>query len=143
MIKKSILFFLGLILLLTLSSTIKAQEADSITDWHIKDFYSEITVNKDSSLDITEKITADCGNLPGKHGIFRVLPTQVYKSKSETIKTPISLLSITDFNNIPILYTESKDFWNHTLIWKIGDPNKEVTGVNYYQIKYRVQNAIR
>ena len=50
--------------------------AQTQTDWVIKDFQSTITVNKDSSLLIEEKITADADSLPDKHGIFRVLPTQ-------------------------------------------------------------------
>jgi uncharacterized membrane protein YgcG len=120
-----------------------AAERSVITDWYIQDFQSEIVVNKDSSLTITEKITADCGNLPGKHGIFRVLPTQINTTDQGTIKTPIKLISITDFNGIPYNYTTANDYSNHTSTWKIGDANKTVKGVNYYLIKYRVDNAIR
>ena len=35
---------------------------ENVTDWYIKNFETEIVVNKDSTLDITEWITADCGN---------------------------------------------------------------------------------
>lgn len=48
-----------------------------ITNWCIEDFKSEIVVNKDSSLLITEKISADADDLPNEHGIFRVLPTEI------------------------------------------------------------------
>lgn len=121
----------------------KSQARDNITDWYIQDFRSEIVVNKDSSLDITENITADCGNLPDKHGIFRVLPTHMWISDNESVKTPISLTSITDFNGTPIKYSTSRDTMDGTVTWKIGDPNKTVTGVNYYRIKYHVKNAVR
>src|SRR3990172_3074376 len=70
---------------------------ENVDYWYIKDFQSEIRVNLDSSLDITEKITADCGGCFGKHGIFRILPTQVQATDKEVIKTPIELQSITDF----------------------------------------------
>lgn len=138
-------FVLGFFLLSCLMSPIKsiARESSEITDWYIKDFQSEIIVNKDSSLDITEKITADCGNLPGKHGIYRVLPTQVYRTTSEVIKTPIKLISITDFDGKPIHFEESSSFTYHTVSWKIGDPDITVRGENHYQIKYKVQNAVR
>jgi uncharacterized membrane protein YgcG len=113
-----------------------------ITDWYIKDFESEIQVNKDSSLLITEKITADCDNLPNKHGIFRILPTQINTTEG-IIKTPIKLISITDFNDKKLKYSTITDSVDHTVTWKIGDPNKTVTGVNYYKITYKVKNAIR
>lgn len=113
-----------------------------VYDWYIKDFQTEIVVNKDSSLLITEKITADCDNLPDKHGIFRILPTQINTTEG-AIKTPIKLISITDFNNKPIKYSTIQNSSDHTVSWKIGDPNKTVTGENYYKITYLVKNAIR
>jgi len=115
---------------------------NNISDWYIKDFQSSIVVNKDSTLDITEKITVDCGNLPDKHGIFRVLPT-VARTETEEIKTPVELLSITDFNGKSIKYTSENDFGSHTITYKIGDPDKTVKGVNSYEIRYKVKNAIR
>jgi len=136
--------FLGLFLLIFLMPLkSEAREKANITDWYIKNFQSEIIVNKDSSLDITEKITADCGNLPDKHGIYRVLPTQVYKTSTEVIKTPIKLISVTDFNGRPVHYEESSSFTYHTISWKIGDSDRTVTGENNYIIKYKVKNAIR
>ncbi|HOX41687.1 MAG TPA: DUF2207 domain-containing protein, partial [bacterium] len=122
-------------------SNAAARDANQITDWYIEDFQSEIIVNKDSSLDITEKIVADCGNLPDKHGIFRVLPLFYQKSESERVKTPITLQSITDFNDKPHKYDESKT--RDTVTWKIGDPNISVSGKNNYKITYHVENAIR
>ena len=111
-----------------------------ISDWYVQDFYTEITVNKDSSLLVTENIIADCGDLPDKHGIFRIVPTQA-TTPDKTISTPIELVSITDFNGAPYKYTTIKN--NNTITWKIGDANKTVTGVNNYKITYKVENAIR
>jgi uncharacterized membrane protein len=113
---------------------------DVISDWYIKDFYTEITVNKDSSLLITENIIADCGNLPDKHGIFRILPIKA-TTPEKTISTPVKLISITDFNGNSYKYSTIKD--NDTIAWKIGDANKTVTGVNNYKITYKVENTIR
>lgn len=113
---------------------------EPISDWIIRDFQSEIVVNKDSSLDITEKITADCDNLPGKHGIFRILPL-ISKTPDREFRTPVDLISITDFSGNPIKYSASKTA--DTVTWKIGDPNKLVHGINEYEIKYKVKNAIR
>jgi uncharacterized membrane protein len=112
-----------------------------VYDWYIKNFETGILVNPDSSLLITERITADCGNVPGKHGIFRVLPTQT-NTPEGTIKTPIKLISITDFNDRPLKYSTTNNPFEHTVTWKIGDPDKTVSGVNYYKIVYQVKNAI-
>jgi uncharacterized membrane protein YgcG len=116
---------------------------DYVSDWYIKDFQSEIIVNKDSSLIITEMITADCGNLPDKHGIFRILPTQIKITDGSIIYNPVELISITDFFDNPIKYTAIRSAIDHTITWKIGDPNITVTGENYYKIRYTVKNAIR
>jgi hypothetical protein len=114
-----------------------------VMDWYIKDFDSTIVINRDSSLDITERITADCGNLAGKHGIFRILPEKITLTTGEKIENPIKLVSITDFNGKSIKYSESRNWSDDTVTWKIGDPDRTVQGVNYYLIKYHVKNAIR
>jgi uncharacterized membrane protein len=116
---------------------------ENVDYWYIKDFNSHIVVNKDSSLDITERIEADCGSAAGKHGIFRILPTQIKLADGRVIDTPVALASITDFNSNPVKFTESRDAFNHTVIWKIGDSNKTVQGENDYVIRYKVKNAIR
>ncbi len=134
------LFFSFLLLLILLPNISLARTNSQIHDWYIKDFHSDIVVNTDSSLLITEKIVADCGNLPGKHGIFRVLPTQINTPEGK-ILTPIELVSITDFSGQPLEYSTSKQ--NNTITWKIGDPNITVKGENEYKIVYKVKNAIR
>jgi len=116
---------------------------ENVTDWYIKDFHTEIRVNKDSSLDITEKITADCGSVPGKHGIFRILPERINIEGQGKIKTPVELISITDFWDKPLKYSESRNYSDGTITWKIGEADKTVSGVNYYKIHYKVKNAIR
>lgn len=113
----------------------------SVNYWYIKDFQTEIIVNEDSSLLITEKIIADCGIARNKHGIFRILPTRIKESNNDII-TPIELISITDFNNIPLKYSVIKNYGDKTITWKIGDPDVTVKGENDYKIVYKVKNVI-
>lgn len=136
---KKLLILIGLMFLLW-PSFAHARDTSQITDWYIKDFQSEIVVNADSTATITEMITADCGNLPNKHGIFRVLPTQ-YMAGGKAIKTPVELISITDFNGLPYHYETSRN--QYALTWKIGDANRTVQGVNYYKIIYKYKNVIQ
>jgi uncharacterized membrane protein len=114
----------------------------AVYDWYIQNLDTKIIVNTDSSLDITERITADCGNAPGKHGIFRILPEQIRLDDGSVIKTPVKLISITDENGAPYHFAESRIFTDKTVTWKIGDPNVTVKGVNEYVIRYTVKNAI-
>ncbi len=115
----------------------------NVTDWYIKDFGSVITVNKDSTLDIVETITADCGNALDKHGIFRILPTSLKITDGTTIETPVNLLGITNENGKPYKFQETKNSSDKTVTWKIGDADKTVSGVNIYKIHYTVKNVIR
>lgn len=117
-----------------------SRDLSRITDWYLRDFHSDIVVNSDSSVLITEKITADCGNLPNKHGIFRVLPTEI-KTTAGKILTPVELVGITDFSGKPYKYQTSRS--NGTITWKIGDADKTVIGANEYEIVYKVKNAVR
>ncbi len=114
---------------------------DNVNYWYIKDFKTEIVLNIDSTAIITEYITADCGNASNKHGIFRVLGTQINTGES-IIQMPIELISISDFYGKAHKYTTINDISNHTITWKIGDPNKIVKGINYYKIVYKVNNVI-
>lgn len=113
---------------------------EETNEWYIQDFSTEIIVNLDSSLDITEIIVADCGYLDDKHGIFRTLPT-VYKTNEGNFILPITLESITDEKGDNYKYSKEKK--GDTITYKIGDKNIEVKGENTYIIKYSVENAIR
>jgi hypothetical protein len=135
-IKLLAIFFSLLIIALPVSAR------ENVLDWYIKDFETEIVINQDSSILVTEKITADCGNLFGKHGIFRILPKKTRSIDGKTRKTPVELVSITDFQNNPHKYETITSNFDDTVTWKIGDPNKTVTGENYYEIKYKVYNAV-
>lgn len=140
MFKKYFIILSAVFCFLFSGQDILAVNSEDITDWYIKNLETDIIVNKDSSLLITENITADCGDLPDKHGIFRVLPTEI-KTEKGIFKNPIELVSITDFQGNSYKYQTIKN--KGIITWKIGDPNITVSGVNFYKIVYRVKNAIR
>ncbi|MDD3778354.1 MAG: hypothetical protein PHH52_03185, partial [Patescibacteria group bacterium] len=90
---RSIIFFFSLLVIIFFPDISLAR--DNVVDWYIKDFRTEVVVNTDSSLTITETILADCGEAVGKRGIFRVLPI-VNKTKDGNFITSVELISITD-----------------------------------------------
>lgn len=115
----------------------------NVTDWYIDRFESDITINTDGSLNIKERITADCGKCKDKHGIFRVLPYEITTQEGDTFPTPITLYAIEDEKGNARNYSETIQSNNKTISWRIGDADKTVQGVNIYDISYTVQNAIR
>lgn len=123
--------------------TTSALAKEKIDDWYFKNFNSEIEVREDGSLLITETIVADCGDLPGKHGIFRVLPTKIKVDGQGLIEMPVELISIQDQTGKEYKYTTKKDYSRNTIAWKIGDPEKTVKGENIYIIRYQVKNTLR
>jgi uncharacterized membrane protein len=139
-------FALGLVLLLILgwgrNGGTPALAREQVDYWYIRDFKSDIQVHADSSLTVTERITADCGVAADKHGIFRILPNGRQVTQSEFQRSPVTLVNITDERGNPHPYQEMRSRFDKTITWKIGDPQKTVQGVNTYVIQYRVSNAI-
>ncbi|NCD00710.1 DUF2207 domain-containing protein [bacterium] len=140
-ISKIIITLLTLIFIFSLPGLSKAvsQSRKNVNYWYIKDFKTTIEINSDDSAVITENIVADCGSAK-KHGIFRSVPTKT-KTPDKTILNPITLISITNFKNKSIKHSTSIN--GDVITWKIGDPNKTISGVNNYKIKYSVKNIIR
>lgn len=119
-----------------------ARDAATLSDCYIKNFESNLAVQADGSLLIEEYIWADCGILPDKHGIFRIMPEQV-KTDSVSFPAPVKLLSITNDKGNKLPYTETRDNFDHTVSYKIGDPGATITGENVYKIIYSVKNGVR
>ena len=112
------------------------------SDCVIQNYVSDFTLNKDASLDVKEDLTVDCGDLYGKHGIFRIIPTKVSRPQGQYPYTKITLNSITDFNGNNYQYQTINNRRDNTLTWQIGDPNQTISGINNYRILYHVVNAV-
>lgn len=105
-------------------------------DEAIADWYSDITVSPDGSLELDEVIVYDFATNQ-RHGIFRDLPL-VSKDGPNLVA---EVLGVTDEENNLITYTEDSD--EQALHIKIGDPDETVSGKHTYIISYRIYNAIR
>jgi len=129
---KLYVFFLSVIVWLLCFGVASAEEITS--------FVSDITINADSSVLITETITYDYGTA-SKHGIFRNIrethpqPASTwYKSRyidyelhSVTRDGHSELYTLQNYNGLSV---------------KIGDPNKTVTGQHVYMISYLARGAL-
>ena len=104
----------------------------------ISSFNSQIKINADASINITETIYYDFGDA-AHHGIFRDIPYH-YQARGGNYDVKISIGSVTDLDHNPYQYTTSNI--NGQVEVKIGDPNTTVTGAHTYVINYSVLGAI-
>ena len=104
----------------------------------IKFFDVVISIQEDSSVQVSETIEYDFGSLQ-KHGIFRNIPYQ-QGSVFKNLPLYISDIRVTDENNEPLIFHTSKT--DKDIVIKIGDSKKLITGRHTYTINYTVQNAV-
>lgn len=125
------LFFIFLIILgLILPTTCFADEG-----WKIENFHSDITIQQNGKIKVTEAITADFGEFE-KHGIFRDIP-YLYSDKTYTEVEIEEVLQ----DNLPAKYTITKTSGFVSI--KIGDPNRTIEGLHKYKINYTANGILR
>lgn len=131
--KRVVLFFV-FIFLLIFPTNVFAQTSSS---YSIKSFHSQIDIEEDVSLTVTETIKV---NFPGeKHGIFRVIPV-VYSARGRTIRANLELVSVVDEEGTPYIYEVSR--YNQSKKIKIGDPYETITGDHTYVITYTMSDVL-
>ena len=135
------LYFLNVILALLVlffTKNISAQFGAARYEYIIENFESNIVINQDTTLTVTEKIEA-VFNVP-KHGIFRIIPTY-YTANGRSINSKLNILSVTDDKNLKIPYEVSR--LKQSVQIKIGDPDRTIRGSAVYLIKYKVSNVLQ
>jgi len=134
--RKLITFLIGVVYF-AVALPVSAQTPKRTDKYYIHDFSSEILIQKDKSLGVTETITA---YFPfAKHGIFRTIPYK-YDSNGKTLITRISIESVTDEIGKARQFSLSRS--NGELEVKIGNPDFTVTGFQTYVIRYEVRNVL-
>lgn len=127
------LLFVSL-LFLSFTKPLFAQNSEQI-----KEFNSDIIINKDGSIDVAETIVYDFTNLE-RHGIFRNIPYTKYNEQKKRFDMDLDVASVTDEANTPYKFTVSNV--NEQVQIKIGDPNRTITGIHTYIISYKVKGAL-
>ena len=105
----------------------------------IKDFQSNIKINKDGTINVSENISYDFGGLE-KHGIYRDIPYVKTNSDNKRYKMTFSDISVVDESQRSYNYSKSED--GEKISLKIGDANKLVTGIHQYIISYKIAGAL-
>ena len=110
------------------------------TNEEILNFVSRITVNPNTSLDVTETITVYANQNKIRHGLTRWLPEH-YIDSSGIIHHTTYQITRTQMNNQNVMFqTENRD--NHFFL-KVGDPNTTLEpGIYQFTIQYHIKDAI-
>lgn len=130
--KKVLIFFLALFSLLF------APAAFARDSEHIESYDTNIAIQKDGSIDITERI--DYFFDAPRHGIFRNIP--VIKTNDDGKKYKISLKGIKVTDEKGDSYTFKQTHEGDDEILKIGDADRTITGSHSYVISYSVLGAL-
>ncbi|MEO6906583.1 MAG: DUF2207 domain-containing protein [Abditibacteriaceae bacterium] len=104
----------------------------------IRSFSSDVRLQKDSTLDVTETIVMDFEGA-SRHGIYRDMPVK-YQRHDNTYSIYVKVLSITDENNNPLQYKTSEQ--GQDLNIRIGNGDTLITGVHTYKLHYTVLRAV-
>lgn len=121
-----------------LATPIFAQE----TEESILEFKSDITINKDASIDVTEHIVFQPSTVTPRHGLEWRIP-YIYSVKAFKRPTQLHINSVTYY---PLFNPESKIEGNYSRInengWailRIGDAEKYIEGVHVYIVDYTLK----
>ena len=121
---------------------IAAAPAAADAGWVIERFASDIEVQRDGGLLVTEAIDVDFQLLSDRHGIFRDIPVRYQWDPDPTLVRvyQVSVQSVRDAAGRALKYEISQNGANLQI--KIGDANKIVVGKQTYRITYSVRGAL-
>jgi hypothetical protein len=107
---------------------------------HITSYDVVLTVNDDGTLAARETIDYDFGASVGKHGIFRTFPVRVpYDDKHDRVYD-VANLRVESPTGAPTDVDHSES--SGTATYRIGNPDKTVSGRQRYVITYTVDGAL-
>jgi uncharacterized membrane protein YgcG len=128
-----LLALLLLLILPTITSSITTKQLV------IDDFHAEVTVLKDSSVDVTETIQAHFYGT-GWHGLYRTIPVEYSGPGGFNYTLFLSIKKITDSNGRSLKYDTSRERHYRKLKIYVPDPDNSVKTVI---IEYTVSDALR
>ena len=104
-------------------------------------FSTEITINKDATFDVVERISYDFGNAE-RHGIFRYIPTEHEDPASNILSDRyidiVDISVLMDRNEVPFTVEDQ----SNRVFVRIGDPNATISGPHEYEISYTVNGGL-
>jgi uncharacterized membrane protein YgcG len=110
--------------------------------WVVERFTSDIEIQRDGALLVTEAIDVDFQLLSDRHGIFREIPVRYqWDPDPKMVRVyQVDVRSVRDANGGALRYETSNNGANLRI--KIGDADKLVVGKQTYRISYAVRGAL-
>lgn len=110
--------------------------------WVVERFASDIEVQRDGALLVTEAIDIDFQLLNDRHGIFREIPVRyVWNPDPKMVRVyQVDVRSVRDASGRGLTYETSQNGANLRI--KIGDAGRIVVGKQTYRITYVVRGAL-
>jgi len=112
--------------------------ANADSGWVINNFDSSISIEKDGTVFITEKILADFAT--NKHGIIREIPYVYSNEDGSNFYTKFEIVNV-EMDGNSMIYENYKDYSNQFI--KIGDADKLISGEHEYLISYIVTGVLK
>ena len=134
-------FVLAALAIVAMLAAAMPRDARADEGWTIDSFLSQMAIQPDGSVLVTENIDVDFGTLQ-KHGIFRDIPIE-YSIPGDSKHNRIygfDNVKVTDAANKPWKFTQSRNGADVEL--KIGDANVIVSGKQSYRIAYRLRGVL-
>lgn len=116
----------------------KVTAQSSTTTHRITNFNSQIEIEQDTDLHITETITYKTDQ--PRHGIYRTIPLEKKDADGQTERFTITNITVHDPDGQP--YPWEKSLTGANLLLKIGDPEKTFTGEKIYVVSYTTKHAV-
>lgn len=107
--------------------------------WEILSFHSDITIEREGALLISETIEVDFRGL-ARRGIFREIPVRYRWSDTQDRVYELSVIAVRDAAGRSRRHTIENEEANKRI--RIGDPDRTVSGRQTYVITYRVVGAL-
>lgn len=101
----------------------------------IRSFESGILIHKDATISVTETIVYDFGDVPA-HGIERTIPYRYNLARGSYIADVSDIEARNQLGNMLHVKELRED---GMLTVRVGEPNETVTGINTYQLSYKVE----
>ena len=107
--------------------------------WDITNFNSNVQVDENAKITVTESITADFSR-EESHGILRPIPVSYRDSYGNNLNLRVNILSIQNEKGTPWKYEQSND--GEYLRLKIGDPTVNLNKPTTFIITYQLDRAV-
>jgi uncharacterized membrane protein len=107
-------------------------------NWEIDEYSTRMDIQKDSSINVTEKIDFNFGDEAG-HGIYRKIPYR-YSARGGLFTYKYSGFLVTNENGRAYNFTKEDDWTNINI--KVGEEEKLITGQHSYFLSYKIRRGI-